>query len=118
MKVNLGIDQGWAANNDDMNIRFSLVGAWEALHQTLHNRPDDINNALRYGPSRQSDFSHSTGNSTMNSDTTACAPAQMENALKNITLVNKNSTRTKELATSNIHVIALAKQNQLLQEQV
>jgi hypothetical protein len=37
MKADLGINQGWSANNDDKNIRFSLEGAWEALHQPLHD---------------------------------------------------------------------------------
>jgi hypothetical protein len=57
MEAKLGIDQGWAANDDDKNIRFSLEGGWEAFHQTLHILPDDITNALRDGPSRRSDFS-------------------------------------------------------------
>jgi hypothetical protein len=118
METDLGIDQGWAANNDDTNIRFSLEGAQEALHQTLHDQPDDIDNALCDGLSRQSNFSHSTRNSKMNSDAAACTPARMENALKNITLVSKNRALTKELALSNVHIIALAKQNQLLQEQL
>ncbi len=95
---------------EDQN-RETLEGAHEALHQTLCDCPDDMDNVLRDGPSHRLDFTHSTGNSTMNNDGTARGLARMERALKNITLINKNSKFTKELTTTNDQVAALLEAN-------
>ncbi len=70
----------------------------EALQQTLQDHPDDLENAPRDGPSCQSDFTHSTGNSTLNSNRTAQGPARREEALKSLSLINKNCKLTEELA--------------------
>jgi hypothetical protein len=119
MEANLGINQGWVVDEEkEGQNRVTLEGVCEALHQTLCDRPDDMDNALRDGPSCGLDFTFSTGNSTMNNDGTARGPARMERALKNITLINKNSELTKELATHNDHVAALLEANQALEERL
>ncbi len=91
-----------------------MKGAREALQETLQDCPDDLDDALRDGPSRHSDFTHSTGNSTLNNVGTAQGPARMDEALKSILLINKNCKLTEELATLNDHLAAMANSNQFL----
>jgi hypothetical protein len=62
----------------------------EALQRTLRDCPDDLENAHRDDPSRQSDFTHSTRNSTLNNDRTARGPVRREEALNSLSLINKN----------------------------
>ncbi len=57
---------------------------------TLRDRAEDFDNAARGGPSRRSDFSHSTGNSINNSDATTCQHTLQAKALKSIKLINRN----------------------------
>ncbi len=47
-------------------------------------------------PSHQSDFTHFTGNSTLNNDRTAQGLARKEEALKSLSLINKNWELTEE----------------------
>ncbi len=100
MEADLGINQGWVIDYDNFNTtpKITLEGAREALQQILHDRPDDLDNAHRDGSSHRSDFSHSTGNSTLNDDGTARGPARKKEALKSIILINKNCGLTEELA--------------------
>ena len=65
----MGINQGWATDMEDNDgVQVDVVGHKEALAMTLRDRVEDIDDADRSGPSRRSDFSPSTGNSTNNLD--------------------------------------------------
>jgi hypothetical protein len=110
VEADLGINQGWLADleNEDVTT-VDVVGHCKALAQTLCDRPGNINDAEHSGPSRCSNFSHSTENSTANLDATK--HTFWEKALKNIDLVNKNSTLTNKVAL-------ILSQNILLQEQL
>jgi hypothetical protein len=93
VEADLGINQGWLVDleNEDVTT-VDVVGHCKTLVQNLHDRPGDIDGTNHSGPSCCSDISHSTGNSTVNSDATARQHTFWEKALKNINLVNKNST--------------------------
>ena len=67
----------------------SFTGHKEAVSKTLCDRPDDIFDA-HSGPSRRTDFTHSTSNSTNNSDASIQNHKRREKALKTIDLVDKN----------------------------
>jgi hypothetical protein len=91
VKADLGIDQGWQADLEvDGTIRVNVVGHREALSQILLDRVEDVNNADRSRPSRRTDFSCSTGNSTNNSEGTIRQHTLHAKALKIIDLVEKN----------------------------
>jgi hypothetical protein len=100
MEADLGINQGWATDdkNFDKSPKISLEGTHEALQQTLQDHPDDLKNAHRDGLSCRSDFTHSTGNSTLNNNRTARGPARREEVLKSLSLINKNCKLTEEYA--------------------
>jgi hypothetical protein len=68
------------------------------LQQTFRGSPDDPENAHRDGPSRQSDFTHSNGNSTLNNNGTAQGLVRREEAFKSLSLISKNCELTEELA--------------------
>jgi hypothetical protein len=53
MEADLGINQGWAADDNNFNKspKITLEGAHEVLQQTLQDHPDDLENAHRDGPS-------------------------------------------------------------------
>jgi hypothetical protein len=72
LKANLGITH-WAADLEEIDeVKMTISGHREALAQTLHDHVNDIDNAEHSGPSRRTDFSISTGNSTNNSEATIC----------------------------------------------
>jgi hypothetical protein len=115
----LGINQGWLADQENKDgTTVDVVGHRKAIAQTLHNRLGDIDDANHSGPSRCTNFSQSTGNSSVNSDTMTCQHIFWEKALKNIDLVNKNSTLTNELAESEDKIATILSQNILLQQQL
>jgi hypothetical protein len=65
------IDRDWEADMEGDDGRMvNVVGHKEALETTLQDQIDDIDDADRSGPSRRTDFSQSTGNSTNNTDAT------------------------------------------------
>jgi hypothetical protein len=72
IEADLGIDQDWYTDLEgDNGNKVDLIGHQEALAMMLRNRVEDVDNAVCSGPSRRSNFSQSTGNSTNNSkDTT------------------------------------------------
>ncbi len=88
LELDLGLNS-WAADSKEIDgIRMS--GHKVAVSKTLRDRPDDIFDCDRSGPSRRTDFSQSTGNSTNNSDSSVCAHKQRAKTLKAIQLVDKN----------------------------
>ncbi len=92
----LGINQGWLADQENKDgTTEDVVGHCEALAQTLHDRPGDIDDTDHSGLSHCTNFSQSTGNSSVNSDAmTRRHTFVREKALRNIDLVNKNLTLT------------------------
>jgi hypothetical protein len=90
LEAELGIDQWTADIEMGDGIQMSFTGHKEAVSKTLRDRPDDIFDADRSGPSRRTDFTHSTGNSTNNSDASIRNHKRREKALKTIDLVDKN----------------------------
>jgi hypothetical protein len=103
---------------DDNGIAVNVVGHKEALEKTLRDKMDDIDNADYSGPSRRSDFSQSTGNSTNNTDATIRMHTHRNRALTTIALVNKNSALTNHLEDSEEQLNAMIAQNLMLQEQL
>jgi hypothetical protein len=70
IKANLGIDQ-WAADSEEVGgVKMTISGYKEALAQTLQDCVNNIDDADCSGLSWKTDFSHSIGNSTNNSDAT------------------------------------------------
>jgi hypothetical protein len=68
MEADLGIDQGWEVDRKVGDSRgFAVNGYQAAMEMTFGDRIEDINDADRSRPSRRSDFSQSTRNSTNNS---------------------------------------------------
>jgi len=119
VELELGIDRDWEADmegNDGRTI--DVVGHKEALETTLRDRIADIDDADRSGPSRRTDFSQSTGNSTNNTDATTRMHTHRERALTTIALVNKNSTLTSNLEDTEEHLQAMIAQNLALQRQL
>jgi hypothetical protein len=93
-----------------------VVGHREALAQTCRDCLGDIDDANHSGLFHRTNFSQSTGNSSVNSDATTCQHTFREKALKNINLVNKNLTLTNELAESKDTIATILSQNILLQQ--
>ncbi len=115
----LGINQGWLADQENEDgTTVDVVGHRKALAQTLNNPPGDIDDANHSGPSHPTNFSQSTGNSSVNLDTTTCQHTFWEKSLTNIDLVNKNLTLTNELAESKNKIATILSQNILLQQQL
>ena len=102
--------------NDGRTV--DVVGHKEALETTLRDRIDDIDDADRSGPSRRTDFSQSTRNSTNNTDATTRMHTHRKRALTTIALVNKNSTLTSNLENTEEHLHAMIAQNIALQRQL
>jgi hypothetical protein len=90
LEAKLGIDQWTADIEKGDGITISFTGHKEAVSKTLRDRPDNIFDADHSGPSRRTDFTHSTGNSTNNSDASIRNHKLREKALKAIDLVDKN----------------------------
>ena len=90
LEAKLGIDQWSAAIEESDGIKMSFTGHKEAVSKTLHDQPDDIFDADHSGPSRRTDVTHSTGNSTNNSDASIRNHKRRFFALKTINLVDKN----------------------------
>jgi hypothetical protein len=67
---------------------------------TPWDRVEDVEDAARSGPSCRSDFSHSTGNFTNNSDTTTHQHTLPAKALKSIKLINRNYTLENNLVNT------------------
>jgi hypothetical protein len=90
LELDYGLNS-WAADTEVIDgIRMSFTGHKEAVSKTLRDRSDDIFDCDRSGPSRRTDFSQSTGNSTNNSDSSVRAHKRSAKALKAIELVDKN----------------------------
>ncbi len=71
VELELGINRYWEADMErDGGQVVNAVGYKEALETTLQDCINDINDAFHTGPSRWTDFSQSTGNSTNNTDAT------------------------------------------------
>ena len=85
---------------------------------TLRDRVNDADDANRSGPSRRTNFSQSTGNSTNNSDATTRLHTQRATALKTIALVDKNYALENDLHEAQTEMAAIVAQNKLLQEQL
>jgi hypothetical protein len=67
-EADLGIDQGWEVDREVSNGHgFTADGYQAAMEKTLWERIEDIDDANHSSPSWRSDFSQSTGNSTINS---------------------------------------------------
>jgi hypothetical protein len=96
----------------------NVVGHKDTLETTLRDRIDDIDDADRSGPSRRTDFSQSTGNSTNNTDATTRMHTHRKRALTTIALVNKNSTLTNNLEDAEERLNTMIAQNLALQGQL
>jgi hypothetical protein len=119
IEAKLGIDQCWEANYEEGGgSRVDVVSHREALAQTLRDRVEDIDDADRSGPSRRTDFSCSTGNSTNNLEATIRQHTLGAKALKNINLVDKNYTPENDLLDTQEQMAAFLAQNLLLQQQL
>jgi hypothetical protein len=119
VEAELGIDQEWAADLEaETSNRVDVEGHREALAQTLRDRVEDIDDADRSGPSRRTDFSCSTGNSTNNSEATVRQHTLRAKALRNIDLVDRNYTLENDLRDTQDRMSALLAQNALLQSQL
>jgi hypothetical protein len=71
IEVELGINQCRDADFEEGDgNRVDIIGHREVLVQTHCDQVDDVDNADCSGPSRKTDFSCSTGNSTNNSEAT------------------------------------------------
>ena len=90
LEAELGINQWTADIEEGDGIKMSFTEHKEMVSKTLRDQPDDIFDADHSGPSRRTDFTHSTGNSTNNSDASIRNHKRREKALKNIDLVDKN----------------------------
>ena len=90
LEAELGIDQWTADIEESDGIKMSFTGHKEVVSKTLRDRPDDVFDANHNGPSRRTDFIHSTGNSTNNSDASIRHHKRRVKALKTIDLVDKN----------------------------
>ena len=112
VEEDLGIDQGWNADSElGDDSRVDLIGHREALAMTLRDRIDDVDDADRSGPSRRTNFSQSTGNSTNNSDATTQLHTQRATALKTIVLVDKNYALENNLHEAQAQMAAIVAQN-------
>jgi hypothetical protein len=120
IEADLGIDQGWVADNEDCHgLRFAVEGYQQALENTLQDRINDVDDAARSGPSCHTEFSQLTGNSTNNSCGTACMALNHEGrALRNIELVNANAGLMAELDLGQDTLAATMKKVLLLQAQL
>jgi hypothetical protein len=119
VKANLGIDQGWTTDLEDKDgKRVDVVSHSKALAMTLRDRILDIDNAAHSGPSRCSDFLHSTGNLANNSEATICEHTLWEKGLKNIELVDKNYHLENDLHEMQGKMASILAQIQLLQEKL
>jgi hypothetical protein len=119
MEADLGIDQGWEADSEVFGgPRVDAVGHPEALAMTLWDHVKDVDNAACSGPSHRSNFSHSTGNSTNNSDATTCQHTLWAKALKTIKLIDRNYTLENNLVNTQDKMAVIVAQNLLLQEQL
>jgi hypothetical protein len=109
----LGINRDWEADMEGYDGRtVNVVGHKKALEMTLRDRIDDIDNADRSGPSRRTDFSQSTENSTNSTDATMRMHTHRERTLTTIALVNKNSTLTNNLEDTEEQLSAMISRKQ------
>jgi hypothetical protein len=119
VEEDLGINQGWNADTELEDDSWAdLIGHREALAMTLRDWIDDVDDANRSGPSRQTDFLQSTGNSTNNSDAPPRLHTQRATALKTIVLVDKNYALENNLHEAQAQMAAIVAQNKLLQEEL
>ncbi len=118
-KANLGIDQGWNANLEDVDgDRADVVSHRKALATTLRDRIKDVDDPTHSGPSCHSDFLHSTGKLTNNLEATIHQHTLREKALKNIELVDNNYHLEYNLHETQGKMASILAQNQLLQAQL
>ena len=119
VEEDLGINQGWNVDTElGDDSRVDLIGHREALAMTLIDWIDNVDDAVRSGPSRQTDFLQLTGNFTNNSDATTRLYMQRVNALKSIALVDKNYALENNLHEAQAQMAAIVSQNKLLQKQL
>jgi hypothetical protein len=99
MESDLGIDQGWLADMEESaGGRLVVVGHQEALEKTLWDRIDNVDNTGCSGASRRTNFSQSTGNSTIHSNAAGWLAFNHEDrTLQNVALLNANSGLQNDL---------------------
>jgi hypothetical protein len=85
---------------------------------TLWDCIEDVDNAARSGPCCHSNFSHSTDNSTNNSDVTTCQHTLRAKALKSIELIDRDYMLENNLVNIQDKMAVVVAQNLLLQEQL
>ncbi len=119
MESDLGIGQGWLADMEEgKGGRLAVVGHQEALEKTLRDCIDDVDNAAHSGASRRSNFSQSTGNSTIHLTAAAQLACNHEDhALRNVALLNANSGLQNDLDDERAKLATVMAQVHLLQIQ-
>jgi hypothetical protein len=85
---------------------------------TLQDQVKDVDDAVRSGPSQQSNFSQSTGNLTNNSKATTRQHTLREKVLRGIHLIDKNYTLENTLLDTQEKMASIVAQNKLIQEQL
>jgi hypothetical protein len=95
-----------------------VVGHQEALAMTLWDCVKDVDNAAGSGLSCHSNFSHSTDNSSNNSDATTHQHTLCAKALKSIELIDRNYTLENNLVDTKAKTAMIIAQILLLQEQL
>ncbi len=120
MESDLGIDQGWVADMEEgKGGRLAVVGHQEALEKTLWDHIDDVDNAARSVASRWSNFSQSTGNSTIHLTAAGrLAFNHKDRALRNVALLNANSGLQNDLDDKRAKLAMVMVQVHLLQSQL
>jgi hypothetical protein len=120
MEADLGIKHGWEADREVSAGRgFAIEGHQAAMEMMLQDCIEDVDDATRSGPSRQSDFSQATRNSTNNSTATVqMAFGHNEWALQNLALHNINSGLQNKLMDERGKFAAMMAQVLLLQGQL
>jgi hypothetical protein len=120
MEADLCIDQGWLADMEEgKGGRLTVVGHQKALEKTLRDRIDDVDNAACSGASRGSNFSQSTGNSTIHLAAAGRLAFNHEDrALCNVALLNTNSHLQNDLDDERAKLAMVMAQVHLLQSQL
>jgi hypothetical protein len=96
-----------------------VVGHQEALEKTLQDRIDDVDDPACRGASRQSNFSQSTGNSTIHLTAAGqLAFNHKDRTLHNVALLNANSGLQNDLDDECTKLATVMAQVHLLQSQL
>ena len=109
--VNVGVeDEAVRGEGGAANVTVEMATA--ALARSLRDR-DDASDAERSGPSRRSDFSQSTGNSSNRSVTsTNMAMNHRQRALENFALTSRNAELEARLAEVDAREVAILRQQE------